>query len=121
MTTEFDTMKMRACTYLLPDPGGEVVRSCLDEIERLRELLDSHFGSGWEDWDRASFMVMSKDIDRLKQEVDAERKDAERYRWLRDNPRGRSLSVSALEWRNDPALADVAVDAAMAAAGIGAA
>ena len=34
-----DTKKMRACSPLLPDPGGEVVRECLDEIERLREAL----------------------------------------------------------------------------------
>jgi hypothetical protein len=31
--------KMRKCSYLLPDPGGEVVRECLDEIERLRKAL----------------------------------------------------------------------------------
>ncbi len=30
-----DTKKMRECSSLLPDPGGEVVRKCLDEIERL--------------------------------------------------------------------------------------
>jgi len=34
-----DTKKMRICSHLLPDPGGEVVRECLDEIERLREVL----------------------------------------------------------------------------------
>lgn len=34
-----DTKKMRACSALLPDPGGEVVRECLDEIERLRTAL----------------------------------------------------------------------------------
>ena len=32
-----DTEKMRACSPLLPAPGGEVVRECLDEIERLRQ------------------------------------------------------------------------------------
>ena len=32
--------KMRASSYLLPDPGGEVVRECLDEIERLRGALE---------------------------------------------------------------------------------
>ena len=31
-----DTKKIRACSYLLPDPGGEVVRECVEEIERLR-------------------------------------------------------------------------------------
>lgn len=49
-------------------------------------------------------------------ELAALRKDAERYRWLRDDARGRALSISALEWRNDPALADIAVDAAIATA-----
>jgi len=34
-----DTKKMRAASHLLPDPGGEVVRECLDEIERLREQV----------------------------------------------------------------------------------
>lgn len=31
--------KMRSCSYLLPDPGGEVVRECLTEIEQLRSAL----------------------------------------------------------------------------------
>lgn len=30
--------KMRTCSHLLPDPGGEVVRECLDEIELLRKI-----------------------------------------------------------------------------------
>jgi len=34
-----DTKKMRTCSVMLPDPGGEVVRECLDEIERLRTAL----------------------------------------------------------------------------------
>jgi len=31
-----DTAKIRTCSHLLPDPGGEVVRELLDEVERLR-------------------------------------------------------------------------------------
>lgn len=31
--------QMRNASYLLPDPGGEVVRSLLCEIERLQDLL----------------------------------------------------------------------------------
>jgi len=31
--------KMRTCRHALPDPGGRVVRECLDEIERLRGAL----------------------------------------------------------------------------------
>ena len=36
MFTEEKIAKMRACLDLLPEPGGEVVEECLDEIERLR-------------------------------------------------------------------------------------
>jgi len=41
------------------------------------------------------------------------RKDAERYRWLRGDKRGRSLSVSSLEWTGSAELSDAAVDAAI--------
>lgn len=34
-----DTKKFRTCSHLLPDPGGEVVREVLDEIERLRAIM----------------------------------------------------------------------------------
>ena len=41
------------------------------------------------------------------------REDAERYRWLRDDKRGRMLSVVlALEWTGNPELSDAAIDAA---------
>jgi len=40
---EMDTGKMRLCSHLLPDPGGEVVRECLDEIERLGEELNNAY------------------------------------------------------------------------------
>ena len=39
MTTKLDVSRMRMVSYLLPDPGGEVVRACLDEIERLNTAL----------------------------------------------------------------------------------
>lgn len=32
--------KMRAASYLLPPPGGEVVRECLDELDTSREALE---------------------------------------------------------------------------------
>ena len=32
---------MIACSYLLPDPGGAVVRECLDEIDRLYKALEA--------------------------------------------------------------------------------
>lgn len=31
-----DTDKIKRCSYLLPDPGGEVVRELIAEIERLQ-------------------------------------------------------------------------------------
>jgi hypothetical protein len=36
-----DTSRMRSCTPLLPEPGDQVVIQCLDEIERLLEILNS--------------------------------------------------------------------------------
>lgn len=36
-----DIEKMRTASHLLPAPGGEVVRECLDEIEHLRALVAS--------------------------------------------------------------------------------
>ena len=49
----------------------------------------------------------------LERELAVLRLDAERYRWLRNDKRGRSLSVSSLEWTGNPELSDAAVDAAM--------
>ena len=41
-TMRQDTIdKMRASSYLLPDPGGEVVRECLAEIERMKHVFRS--------------------------------------------------------------------------------
>lgn len=44
---------------------------------------------------------------------DSDALDARRYRWLRDNDRGRALSMSALDWSGDAIRADAAIDAAM--------
>lgn len=37
-----DTVKMRTCSHLLPDPGGEVVRDLLNEVERLTAIVDRY-------------------------------------------------------------------------------
>jgi len=50
-------------------------------------------------------------VETLRNQLAAAQKDAERYRWLRDDKRGRSLSVSSLAF--DAELSDAAVDAAM--------
>ena len=42
MAEEMDLSKlklMKKASYLLPDPGGEVVRDCLEEITSLKERL----------------------------------------------------------------------------------
>lgn len=54
-----------------------------------------------------------KQVSQLERELAEAKKDAERYRWLRDDERGRSLSVSSLEWKNNAELSDAAIDAAM--------
>lgn len=38
---KIDIERQRRASYLLPDPGGEVVRGLLDEIERLRRFEDA--------------------------------------------------------------------------------
>ena len=53
------------------------------------------------------------DCRQAEAEIARLREDAERYRWLRDDKRGRMLSVVlALEWTGNPELSDAAVDAA---------
>ena len=52
------------------------------------------------------------DCRKAEAEIARLREDAERYRWLRDDKRGRMLSVSSLEWTGDPKLSDAAIDAA---------
>lgn len=49
----------------------------------------------------------------LRLDINELKKDAERYRWLRNDKRGRMLSVSSLEWTGNPELSDAAIDAAM--------
>jgi len=49
----------------------------------------------------------------LERELAAAQADAKRYRWLRDDKRGRSLSVSSLAWTGNAKLSDAAVDAAI--------
>ena len=39
MITAEKLNKMRTASYLLPDPGGEVARELIDEIESLRKKL----------------------------------------------------------------------------------
>lgn len=45
--TDQELLMKRKCSYLLPDPGGEVVRELLDEIDKLRTRLhDLETGGG---------------------------------------------------------------------------
>jgi len=62
-----DTRKMRTCSYLLPDPGGEVVRECLDEIDHqrsqpltfaaFREANLSRHPAGIESWSASNWIA----------------------------------------------------------------
>lgn len=52
--------------------------------------------------------------DALQSAIEALQADAARYRWLRDDDRGRALSMGAIEWTGKKELADAAIDAAMA-------
>lgn len=54
MNTE-KMQKMKACSHLLPDPGGEVVRECLGEIETRDRLLELAWGviANAHNWDGA--------------------------------------------------------------------
>lgn len=52
------------------------------------------------------------DCRKAEAEVARLREDAARYRWLRDDKRGRMLSVSSLDWTGNPELSDAAIDAA---------
>ncbi len=40
MITPDQIQKMYSCSLLLPDPGSEVVKQCLDEIVRLRQGIE---------------------------------------------------------------------------------
>lgn len=83
------------------------------EIERLRKVED--------EWDRLSQDdgKAEREIERLTAERDALRKDAERYRWLRDTsvpPHNFCLSVP-IEFdgvRYTPAEVDASIDADIA-------
>jgi len=71
--------------------------------------------TGDAEWDRSinRFGRMMAHACIIERELAAAQADAKRYRWLRDDKRGRSLSVSSLEWTGNAKLSDAAVDAAM--------
>ena len=85
------------------DGKGEKFDELMVEIVALRQQLKD-----------CSAVVdqQQKQLDRNAEQIAALRLDAERYRWLRDDKRGRSLSVSSLEWTGSAELSDAAVDAA---------
>ena len=83
--------------------GTNEGHSSVTHIEILREKLK----------DCSAVVDMQQEqLDRNAEQLAALRLDAERYRWLRDDKRGRSLSVSSLEWTGSAELSDAAVDAA---------
>ena len=57
--------KIRTCSHLLPDPGGEVVRELLDEMEAHNKLTASEAIFGFAGWltTRPKKTVMSSSDD----------------------------------------------------------
>ena len=90
------------------EPGS--VLALIAEVESLREhkqlLVDLREADGYESW--ASVLVM---VDKLKAENEDLRKDAERYRWLR-NPSD-SVVVRDLQSHLRGDYMDKIIDAAM--------
>jgi len=84
--------------------GTNEGHSSVVHIEILRKELKDFF---------AQFERQQEALDRNAEQIAALQLDAARYRWLRNDKRGRSLSVSSLEWTGNPELSDAAVDAAM--------
>lgn len=50
------TKLMRDASYLLPDPGGEVVRQLLDEVDRLKTENQQAHRQGWEQCKKAAIV-----------------------------------------------------------------
>ena len=88
----------------------------------------SSYDEGWNDGVEAAMKALSAENAAFRAEVEkcqeymrtqfADRKDAERYRWLRDDDRGTALATAAL-WGKHPYTADErskGIDAAIDAA-----
>ena len=94
----------------------EQLKECSSAFDRQQQQLDRNAeqlaalrkdaSSKW------AFLEWRDRAEKAEAENAALQKDAARYRWLRDDKRGRSLSVSSLEWTGSAELSDAAVDAA---------
>jgi hypothetical protein len=82
------------------------LRAERDALLRRREELQTDLACAV-----ARIAAERSDRDTLVAERDALAADARRYRWMRDNQRGRTLSISAIEWTGDADKADTAIDA----------
>ena len=87
--------------------GAAMLRSQAAEIERLKNSYQTGHNAGVAHHKQAT--------DHIRAENESLRLDAERYRFMRDDPKYRSYSVSAIEWSGDPLKADTLIDAAMEA------
>lgn len=81
-----DLKKMRTCIYLLPDPGSEVVRELIDEVERLRQdmeiawgIIANAYGGDWDKvqpgWKKAAERWRDEAWHRIASEVHVSRED----------------------------------------------
>ena len=85
----------------------------VDGLElRIRELSEQLAALRKDASSKWAFLEWRDRAEKAEAENAALQKDAARYRWLRDDKRGRSLSVSSLEWTGSAELSDAAVDAA---------
>ena len=77
----------------------------MDDLAKLRADADDFY---------MKYRIKCDEETKAQQiEIDRLRKHEARYHWLRDNPRGRALSVSAICCDLDPRVIDAAIDAAM--------
>ena len=81
-----------------------------DIVERLRDKSGKWINGLYDD-------EAAADITRLRAEAEALRKDAERYRWLRDPNNGKALSVMQAYGLEDAKELDDAIDAAIESRG----
>ncbi len=84
------------------------------ELQRSLEkaMTDFNLAAEAEVQCRSALAALSQEVTKLTDENAELRAEAERYRWLRDDHIGRSLSVSAISWSGLSADADAAIDAA---------
>ena len=111
--------------WLLGEPAARLLREQHAEIQELREANET-FGKRQEWWNEKMF-DMELEVERLREQLrlanidasneaaenEALRRDAERYRWLRDKAPPDIGDMASVRDSHDPSEIDAAIDAAM--------